>query len=517
MAQHRGTGRDRPSVTPRKWRWVRRLVQVLALSLFVYLLMDLWLDKTGGLADDFFFRLDPLVGLSVMLAGREWLLPLALGALTLALTLFMGRVWCGWICPLGTVLDWTSWRRFGRPAGPPSGWHQAKYFVLAATVIAALAGSLSLLILDPLTLLYRTASSAILPGMNTLITWCETRLYDFEPLRGPLDAFDGAIRGTLLPAAEPFYLPGLVLVAFFLGILALNAIRPRFWCRYVCPLGALLGLGSRFARFRRSVDEAGCIACHKCARECTVDAIDPDRCFTSHPSECTLCLNCVSACPVDAVKFQLERGSPVPAGHGLQRRQFLASVGAVLSGVLLLRMAPFIQNKESQALRPPGATGDLMNKCTRCGECINVCPTRALQPGLAEAGYDALWTPVFVPRVGYCDFSCHECGRVCPTLAIPELSLDGKRQTVMGQARIDRQSCIPWAQGMNCIVCQEMCPLPDKAIRLEEQEIINSEGKQTAVLLPKVISEKCIGCGICENQCPVNGQAAIRVFPPESV
>jgi formate hydrogenlyase subunit 6/NADH:ubiquinone oxidoreductase subunit I len=118
-----------------------------------------------------------------------------------------------------------------------------------------------------------------------------------------------------------------------------------------------------------------------------------------------------------------------------------------------------------------------------------------------------------LPRQGYCDFACRRCGEVCPTGAIPLLSLEEKRRAVIGKAAIDKQRCIPWADGQNCIVCQEMCPLTEKAIELTQVTAANSEGYETALLLPEVIEERCIGCGICEHQCPVRGEAAIRVRP----
>jgi formate hydrogenlyase subunit 6/NADH:ubiquinone oxidoreductase subunit I len=95
----------------------------------------------------------------------------------------------------------------------------------------------------------------------------------------------------------------------------------------------------------------------------------------------------------------------------------------------------------------------------------------------------------------------------------PRLSLEEKHQAVIGKAEIDRDRCIPWADQQNCLVCQEMCPLPEKAIELKEATVTNSEGYETTVFLPEVITERCTGCGICEHQCPLRGEAAIRVYP----
>jgi len=120
---------------------------------------------------------------------------------------------------------------------------------------------------------------------------------------------------------------------------------------------------------------------------------------------------------------------------------------------------------------------------------------------------------MLVPRVGYCDYSCNSCGQACPTGAISKLTLEEKRRTVVGIARIDQERCIPYAEGLNCIVCEEMCPVPKKAIRVDEQEVEGPNGDTTVVFLPTVVEDQCIGCGICEYRCPVEGESAIRIFP----
>jgi formate hydrogenlyase subunit 6/NADH:ubiquinone oxidoreductase subunit I len=131
-----------------------------------------------------------------------------------------------------------------------------------------------------------------------------------------------------------------------------------------------------------------------------------------------------------------------------------------------------------------------------------------------QAGLQGLGTPVLVPRLGYCDYSCNACGQVCPTEAIPLLSLEDKRTQVVGRAYIDQSRCLPWSDSQPCVVCEEMCPLPEKAIQLEEREVWAPDGATVTLQLPHVLSASCIGCGICEYRCPVSGQAAIRVYVP---
>jgi polyferredoxin len=93
-----------------RWRRVRQAVQILAFALYVYLLFAALQRRAAFPLADLFFRLNPLVALSAMIADRAWIPRLALALITLALTLLLGRAWCGWICPLGTLLEWVRFR-----------------------------------------------------------------------------------------------------------------------------------------------------------------------------------------------------------------------------------------------------------------------------------------------------------------------------------------------------------------------------------------------------------------------
>jgi NAD-dependent dihydropyrimidine dehydrogenase PreA subunit len=147
---------------------------------------------------------------------------------------------------------------------------------------------------------------------------------------------------------------------------------------------------------------------------------------------------------------------------------------------------------------------------------MRACPTGGLQPAISEAGLEGFWTPVLVPRLGYCDYSCNACGQICPVQAIPPLDLEDKRQKIIGKAYIDQNRCIAWADQTDCIVCEEMCPIADKAIHLQEETINDPDKSQIIVKLPYILRERCIGCGICEYKCPVSGEAAVRVYITES-
>jgi formate hydrogenlyase subunit 6/NADH:ubiquinone oxidoreductase subunit I len=113
------------------------------------------------------------------------------------------------------------------------------------------------------------------------------------------------------------------------------------------------------------------------------------------------------------------------------------------------------------------------------------------------------------PETGYCEYNCNLCGQVCPTHAITSLSLEEKKQLKIGTAHFDKTRCIPWYYGENCMVCEEHCPLPDKAIKFRKESIKTIDGKQSEVLLPYVDESLCIGCGICVTRCPVEGDRGI--------
>jgi Pyruvate/2-oxoacid:ferredoxin oxidoreductase delta subunit len=104
------------------------------------------------------------------------------------------------------------------------------------------------------------------------------------------------------------------------------------------------------------------------------------------------------------------------------------------------------------------------------------------------------------------------CGQVCPTGAIPALAVVAKRREVIGKAVFDRNHCLPFARKIDCIVCEEHCPIPDKAIRSREVTVTGLDGTMRRVKEPYIVDEICNGCGICEFVCPVETKAGIAVF-----
>ena len=492
-------------------RRVRQAVQVAFLLLFLYLAVVATFPLVSPVPVDLFFRIDPLVALASSLAARAaapylpWALPIALA------TVLLGRAFCGWVCPLGTTLDVfrfdprTKRRHFPR-------LRAVRSFVLALLLASALCGALLLVALDPITLYFRAIGTALLPGLNLVATAVLRALYDAAIAPEAVAQVDAILRPAVLPPRQQSHQMAALLVALLAGVVALDLVAPRFWCRYLCPLGTLLGWLGRSPVLRKLVGP-GCTSCGRCVAQCKMAAIAPKG-FRSDPADCVQCFACVGECPERAIDLQLGWEAP---RYSPSRRQFLASVGLGVGAVVALRVDATATGRDEHLVRPPGASEDFLQRCVRCGECIKVCPTSGLQPGGLESGWEGLWSPVLVGRLGYCQWDCNACGHVCPTGAIKPLGLDEKRGIFIGSAFIDQNRCIPWADRRDCIVCQEMCPLPRKAIVLDPTGVVDAAGAARVVNRPRVLRDLCIGCAICETRCPVPAQSAIRVYATAAV
>ena len=493
-------------------RRVRQITQIGSFSLFMALFAwAVYLDQSP-LPSDLFYRFDPLIAATAMLAGRVIKAGLLYLLITLAAAVLFGRVWCGWICPFGSLLEVFSPRSVNRKV--PERWRIVKFLLFFFLIFAAILGNQSGVFLDPISMLTRTMTTVLWPGLRFVVYGFEGFLYQFDFLWPALDAVNANILLPLFQGIESVFTASLPVFLLFAAVVALNQIAERFWCRYLCPLGGYLGLVSRLAIIRREVT-ADCISCDRCSRICPTGTIDAENSYASDPVECTVCYDCATECPVDAIKFKSH--SPVlkaaqAQDYDPQRRQVLLTAAGALGGVALAGIEPVRRREPERLIRPPGAIlKDFTALCMRCGECVRVCPTQGLQPSLTEGGWQNMFTPRLVPRLGYCSYNCDACIRTCPTGAIPPISKDEKQITPIGLASINTNRCLPWAYNTLCSVCEEMCPLPEKAITLEEIQIPAEAGQPAVIFRPYVLRDLCIGCGVCEYHCPVGGEAAIQV------
>jgi ferredoxin len=302
----------------------------------------------------------------------------------------------------------------------------------------------------------------------------------------------------------------------FLIVVFLNRIRPRFWCRILCPLGALLGVLSRFSVLKLEKYPQKCTHCNLCTKHCQGAASPrPDQDWET--AECLMCFNCHYVCPEEALAFKFGWKFELNRQPDIGKRALL---GGLLAGVSI----PFLGRLDGQIdktsdpslIRPPGSLPEkkFLELCQRCGLCMKVCPTNVISPTLAEAGMAGFWTPHLIMTQGYCEYTCTLCSSVCPTGAIFDISVKEKidQPIKIGSAYIDRGRCLPWSGNAPCIVCQEVCPTSPKAIYVKKEIVMAAAGKKMNVQLPYIDLQQCIGCGICENKCPVRGLPAVRTI-----
>jgi polyferredoxin len=496
-------------------RNLRRLSQGIFLALFVLLFLQT--ESKGadelGWPVKLFLDFDPLILLTTLLSAHAVEKAFYLSMSVIVLTVLLGRVFCGWACPLGTLNSIVGAFKRKRPGPTGENLYKVKYYVLVF-MLASSAMSLQLAgIIDPISLLIRSMSVSVYPAFNFAVRSVFDVSYamDLKGVTNATEALYSVLKDSVLAFRQPHFRQGVFIGLLFLAVMGLNLVRRRFWCKYLCPLGALLGLLSRHSLLRRSVSE-GCNECGLCSGVCQGEAC-PDAIGNWKDTECCYCMNCDDICPNNAVSFgfsdRKKRGS-----LDLGRRRVLVSALSGAAAVPILRATPAagaIPNP--RLIRPPGALEEkeFLRRCVKCGECMKVCITNGLQPTLFEAGLEGVWSPVLVPTIGYCEYRCTLCGQVCPTGAIRRLGLVEKARTKIGLAMINQSRCLPWSHATPCIVCEEVCPTSIKAVWLEDATAYDRKGVEVRVKRPKVDLELCVGCGICETKCPVLGMPAIFV------
>jgi len=477
----------------------RVVSQVFFLGLFLWLLSKADFSRMESYPVTLFLETDPLDALATGLATRSLYGGMLLSLVVLIPTLFLGRFYCGWVCPFGALHTLFSrvFRRRTREDQVESHRYRSlyalKYYVLAVFLVAAAFGITQVGLLDPIALLNRSVATAVFPVA-------------------------GEVTGGRLLGSWTFHAAWL-LGGILILLLLLNAILPRFFCRVLCPLGALLGIASRFSLFHVQRDTKKCNGCEHCLVNCP-GAADPHG--SLRKSECYVCMECREQCPTQVISFRvLPPEEDVRVLPEVSRRKLLQTGAATLAAVPLVRVSVRSDRQPPATLiRPPGSREEsrFLASCIKCGACMVACPTNAIQPLMFQAGLEALWSPVMDFRLGYCEYNCTLCTEVCPTGAIRELSVEEKlgqgpfeAPISVGTAFLNRTRCLPWAMYKPCIVCEEVCPVSPKAIYLEDAEAVVADGSTVVLQRPVVEPARCIGCGVCEYKCPVHDERAIHV------
>jgi len=481
---------------------VRVLSQTFFFLLFLFFVIVTDLRYLKGYPVSLFLEIDPLVGFATAVTTGTVYKGLILCALVLVPTFLLGRFFCNWICPYGSLHQITGWL-FGRrdeqariESNRFRRLQQLKYVFLVMMIAAAVFGSLQIGLLDPICLFHRSMSTAVLPALNEI--------------------FPDTVY------VRQYYHVGAWLIGFMLlFFISMNVLIPRFFCRVLCPLGAFLGVASRFSLWRIERDPNKCIDCDACLRNCQ-GASDPHT--QLRKSECFVCMECLEDCPADAIsfKFMPNRSHEAAAPPISGRRVAMASLFGAAGYAMARASGASDKNFSKKVIRPPGSMEEeqFLERCIKCDQCIRVCPTNVLQPTLMQAGLEGIWTPILNMKIGYCELNCTLCGQVCPTGAIQRISIEEKTgigaQAGQGPVRIgtafyDRGRCLPWAMETPCVVCEEVCPTSPKAIFSREFTLTKRDGNPITLRRPYVDPSRCIGCGICEHECPVKDHAAIRV------
>lgn len=438
------------------------------------------------------------------------------------LTLSAGRSYCSFLCPLGIYQDIISrvssiipLKKKNRYSPP---YDFLRYSILVIVIVSySAAGTLLIVWLDPFSIYGRFSSHLVSPAV--------TMINNF--ISGKLSGFNIYSMHSVDIKHSAYGLTFAVVIITF-SISALAVFKARLYCNSVCPVGTLLGLMSRIALFRISIDENSCIHCGKCESICKSSCIEHAVEYIDF-TRCVSCFNCLTACPNSSIKFRPAYWGGVKTGADsfskeelrsyrenikIDRKNFIA--GIILTPAVLSAQSSgkkqvlYIQDRSKQKeykknifISPPGSSGvDTFNeKCTACSLCITSCPSSVLQPAVMQYGLNGIMQPFLDFNSGYCNYDCTICSEVCPSGAINRISVVEKHFIQTGKSFFIKENCITYTNGTACGACSEHCPT----------KAVNMIPFKENLVIPEVNQAICVGCGACEYVCPVRPLKAIYV------
>ncbi len=394
---------------------------------------------------------------------------IAVTLLVIVIPMFVGRVYCSYFCPVGFVQDIAK--------------RVSDFFKIKKTV-----------------------SNNNYTLRIFILFLCLFLLVKQSFYYGYLDHFSnfGRVLGLFYTPSLSALIPGII---FLLIITLLPVFYPRWFCRNLCPSGALFEIFGKRALFSIS-NSKKCNACSVC------ESICPTLCIKEGDIEYDMCINCfecIEICPKKALQFSFANKKnsleEVPATPESRRKflyQGLFSIMGVGAGYSIKENAAAQKKDYSKTIIPPGSgsTSAFLSKCSMCHLCVSVCPTKVLKPSGITSGASIYLKPNMDFNSSYCSYECNTCLSVCPTQAISYFPLDQKKQIKIGSAKLNKETCIPYVKKKDCAACAEHCPTA--AVVMERQGDINR---------PVTKDELCIGCGACQHACPVEPERAIIVAP----
>lgn len=492
---------------------LRKIRLTLAVVFFAIITL-LFLDFTGTI-HAWFGWMAKIQFLPAVLA-----LNVGIIVLLILLTLVFGRVYCSVICPMGVFQDVISWlsgqrkkKKYRFSYSPAK--NILRYTVLTLFVIAVIAGIGSFVaLLAPYSSYGRIANNLFAP----IYQWGNNVFAYFAERAESYAFYETSVWMKSLPTF-------VIAVVTFIAIVVLAWRNGRTYCNTICPVGTVLGFLSRFALFRISIDTEKCNACGLCSRKCKAACIDGKR-HTIDYSRCVACMDCLDTCKHGAISYrwfkQETQTKNAEQTRSVDKEQINEARRSFLTATAILATATTLKAQEKKVdgglaaiedkkipkratpILPPGALSarDFARHCTACQLCVSVCPNEVLRP---STDLMKLMQPEMSYERGYCRPECTKCGEVCPAGAIHPITAADKSATQIGHAVWIKKNCIPLTDGVECGNCARHCPAG--AIQM----VPSDPQQEDSPKIPVVNTERCIGCGACENLCPARPFSAIYV------
>ena len=481
---------------------LKRIRQILA-AISITAITLLFLDFTG-LAHTWLGWMAKIQFLPALLALNAGVI-IAL----VVLTLIFGRIYCSVICPLGIMQDGFAWlglkARRNRYSYSPA--KSSLRYVMLAIMAAAIIGGAGVIVafLAPYSAYGRIAQSILSPiwlwANNLLAQWAESH-----------DSYAFYTMDIWLKGSVTLF----VAILTFIILAALAWRGGRTYCNTICPVGTVLGFLSSRSLLRPVIDTSKCNGCGLCARNCKSACIDSKNHAIDY-SRCVTCMDCIGKCHKGAISYRLARTSTknAPLSADQSRRQFLTATAAVSASMALRAQEKTVDGglaaitdkkipERKTRIVPPGALSidNLTSHCTACQLCVSACPNGVLRP---STDLSSLMQPESSYERGYCRPECTRCSDVCPTGAIRPITDADKSSIQIGHAMWIKTNCVPLTDGVECGNCARHCPTG--AITMVASDSNNRSSRK----IPVVNTERCIGCGACENLCPARPFSAIYV------